>query len=107
MKKRETRIAYMDLTDFVWELGEAKGGNDIYASVKDLLENKPCANECGYVKVKVLLEKVLKRDSHNFEDGEWTHEEKRRHYKDKIQKAKDRLTLYTNHLAKLDEDING
>ena len=56
----KSRQGYMDATDFFHELGEALGGNIIYSSIEDLLENKPCAKECGVVKVGVeFLETIL------------------------------------------------
>ena len=49
----EIRYGYMDHTDFYWEVGEARGGNTIYSSIKDLLKNQPCAKECGIVRVRI------------------------------------------------------
>ena len=53
------RYGYMDGVDFSWELGEACGGNKVYASVSDLLENQECAEECGIVRVKITKDKVV------------------------------------------------
>jgi len=44
---------YMCAVDFSFELGEAKGGTKLYASIKDLKENHSCWEECGITKVKV------------------------------------------------------
>lgn len=51
---------YMDLVDFYYELGAAKGGNTIHASIKDLKERHSCVDECGIVKVKVELVEIIK-----------------------------------------------
>jgi hypothetical protein len=55
---------FMDKIDFDYELGKAKGGNVVYASVNDLAEHEPCClKECGIVKVEVrLVEVVLATD---------------------------------------------
>jgi hypothetical protein len=58
-KNKETRYAYMDKVDFEHELGEAVGGNTLYSSVKDLLNNQKCITECGVVKVKITIEEVI------------------------------------------------
>ena len=36
--QKDSRIGYMCKVDFMWELGEAMGGNKIYASIEDLKE---------------------------------------------------------------------
>ena len=53
------RYAYMDKVDFDHEVGCALGGNKVYPSLKDLLENEKCVHECGIVKVKIVLEEVI------------------------------------------------
>lgn len=53
------RVGYMCKTDFTWEVGEAIGGNTIYPSIEDLKENRKCWEECGIVKVKILIEEVV------------------------------------------------
>lgn len=59
---------YMCLTDFEWELGNAKGGNKIYASEKDLRENCRCIPECGVAKVKVIgVETLQEPDFSSYE----------------------------------------
>jgi hypothetical protein len=44
----------MCAVDFDWELGEAKGGNTIYASEKDLRENHDCVDNCGIQEVVTM-----------------------------------------------------
>jgi hypothetical protein len=48
--------------DFDWELGEALGGSRVYKSVKDLKANEPGHDQCGIVKVKVFMEKVVRKE---------------------------------------------
>lgn len=58
----DTKYGYIDLTDFVHELGEAAGGTVIYGSVDDAIRNCPCVKDCGLVKVSVSrLETTLVR----------------------------------------------
>jgi hypothetical protein len=47
------RIGYMCKIDFDHELGNAIGGNRVYASVADLLRHHSPGTECGIVKVEV------------------------------------------------------
>ena len=54
-----SRVGYMCKTDFTWELGAALDGNTVYPSVEDLKKNRKCWEECGIVKVKILLEEVV------------------------------------------------
>lgn len=54
------KIGYMDATDYHHELGEALGGNRIYASEQDLLKHQPCADSCGVVEVEIGLVKDTK-----------------------------------------------
>ena len=52
---------YMDQTDFLHELGEARGGTVVYGSVDEVLEHCACAKECGVVKVSVKFEETVMR----------------------------------------------
>jgi len=45
------RVVYVDGVDWQHEIGEAAGGNRVYAHPKDLLDNQKCAKHCGIVKV--------------------------------------------------------
>lgn len=49
----------MDYTDYLHELESALGGNKIYPSIEDLMENEKCISTCGAVRVKIVLEEVL------------------------------------------------
>lgn len=59
----DTRTGYMCKTDFDWELGNAAGGNRVFASVDDLRENKRCVDGCGIVEVAVTLVRVVQEGS--------------------------------------------
>jgi len=50
---------YMCKIDYDWELGCALGGSKIYPNKEDLIKHHNCAETCGIVKVKVLLEEVV------------------------------------------------
>jgi hypothetical protein len=45
---------WMDAVDFDYELGEARGGNTVYASEENLRENCTCVDECGIQEVVVM-----------------------------------------------------
>lgn len=55
----EIKYGYMCTIDWNWELGEAKGGNTIYPSVKDLKEVHDF--NCGIVKVKIEFEETIEQ----------------------------------------------
>ena len=46
---------YMCKTDFNYELGEALGGTEIYCSIEDIKRCRPCAEQCGIVKVEIKI----------------------------------------------------
>lgn len=50
---QNTRKGFMCKTDFDFELGEAAGGNVVYAAVEDLVNRRGCTNQCGIVEVEV------------------------------------------------------
>lgn len=54
-----TKYGYMCQTDWNWELGEARGGTEIYASVEDCKRSRRCVEQCGIVKVKIDLVEVV------------------------------------------------
>lgn len=56
---------YMCLTDFECELGSALGGNRIFPDLEDLIENKPCVEECGIAKVKVTGIEVIQESDYS------------------------------------------
>lgn len=58
---RRVRV-FMDKTDWDHEVGEAAGGNKVYASVDDLRESEKCVDECGIVEVEITLVRVIHED---------------------------------------------
>ncbi len=70
VKKKKTsyrskpKIGYMDAIDFDHELGEALGGNTIYASKEDCLAHRKCADVCGMVRVKVFFDKQIIKENY-------------------------------------------
>jgi len=52
---------YMCKVDWDHELGSALGGNRIYPSAKNCIEDRGCINECGMVEVEVRLRRVVRR----------------------------------------------
>lgn len=53
------RICYMDKVDFDHEIGNALGGNQLFADIEDLKKHKGCCRQCGIVKVEVVLKEVI------------------------------------------------
>jgi hypothetical protein len=45
---------WMCKVDFDFELGEASGGNKVYASEEDLKRHAACVSECGMAEVVVM-----------------------------------------------------
>lgn len=56
-------LGYMDLISFECEVGAARGGNRVYPSPEDCLENNPCAVECGVVEVKVEAVRIVQEST--------------------------------------------
>lgn len=54
---------YMCGIDWQHELGQALGGNRVYASVEDLKQNRTCWKECGIVEVEVKLSKWIENQN--------------------------------------------
>jgi hypothetical protein len=54
-----SKYGYMCRTDWNWELGEARGGTEVYASVEDCKRSRKCVENCGIVKVKIDLVEVV------------------------------------------------
>ena len=52
-------IAYMDKADWEAEAGYCPNGNEIFYTVEQLLENRPCAEFCGVVEVEITLKRVV------------------------------------------------
>lgn len=49
------KIGYLCKTDYEYELENAAGGVKIYSSVEDLKKNKNCWEDCGIVKVEIIM----------------------------------------------------
>ncbi len=65
--RKRVRVGYMDLTDWDYELGEALGGNKIYPSIEDCIENNKCIDECGIIKVEIrAVEVIQERNESNY-----------------------------------------
>ena len=58
------RYGYMCKVDYDFELGEALGGNVIYPSVANLKHHKACTKECGIVRVRISLDKVIQEEDY-------------------------------------------
>jgi hypothetical protein len=59
------KVGYMDKIDFDNELGCARGGNTVFASIADLRENTAHdIDECGIVKVEVTLLEVVQYEDY-------------------------------------------
>ena len=58
-----TRIGYMDKTDFDYHLEEDSSPSKIYSSIKDLERAVGCVRdgECGIVRVTVTIEEVVRK----------------------------------------------
>lgn len=54
----ETRTGFMCQIAFDCEIGNACS-TEVYSSVKSLLLNHDCANECGIVEVEVTLKRII------------------------------------------------
>ncbi len=55
----DSKICFMDKVDFDYEIGNALGGNQLFASLEDLKKHKGCCHQCGIVEVEVVLKKVV------------------------------------------------
>lgn len=63
-KKKKSITGYMDATDYWHELGEASGGNVVYATQADLLKHQPCAKNCGIVEIETHYAKLVSLPSY-------------------------------------------
>lgn len=55
-----SRRAYMDLTDFEWELGQTT--TKTYASAAAVKRAQPaCTDECGIAEVTITLRRIVRR----------------------------------------------
>ncbi len=63
------KIGFMCKVDYDLELENSPDGNEVYPTVLSLKRNRKCVNECGYVKVKIYLDKVIKKANMKIEEG--------------------------------------
>ena len=64
-------VVYMDKVDFDHELGAALGGNEVFPSIEDLKNNKPCTQQCGIVEVEIKLKKVIRESDFSESIKKW------------------------------------
>ena len=60
-----SKIGYMCMTDFDYELGHASGGNKVYPSLMNIRHNSKCCKLkgcCGIVEVMVSVKRVVKKE---------------------------------------------
>ena len=50
----QVKNGYMCRTDFFDEVGRAPSTGPVYASVAALMKDKPCATECGWVRILLV-----------------------------------------------------
>ena len=55
----KTVEVYMCKVDWDYEIGNAAGGNKVFATAEDIKHNLNCVHECGIVKVKVTFVEVI------------------------------------------------
>jgi len=60
MKKQKPRYGFMCLTDYLWEVGEALGGNTVFPDLKDLKKHRKCVKSCGVARVKIVLDEIVR-----------------------------------------------
>lgn len=103
----KVRYAYMDGVDFDHEVGEAAGGNTVYATPEDLLKYQSCATGCGIYRVRITKEKeilpqeFLSRDSISSDDIDNKTPKYLAWKKRDVRHWKERLGLYERRVALL------
>lgn len=60
---RPVRTGFMCKVDFDHELGNALGGNRVFADEADCEKDRECVDTCGMVEVEVRLKRVVKEDN--------------------------------------------
>ena len=59
-KTKKSKTGYMCATAYTWDLDpDNKHQSEIFGNVKALKEKMTCHEECGIVKVKVVMEEVV------------------------------------------------
>jgi len=59
------KYGYMCAVDYHHELGEALGGNVVFPNVSDLKRKYKCTDECGIVRVRISLDKVILKENYD------------------------------------------
>lgn len=98
------RYGYMDYVDFCHELGEAKGGNRVFASVKDLKENQNCVEECGIVKVSVEQVEVVQPSNYSLEGDEYSVETHIKHLLEELVRLEEAQVRIKNYIKSLESE---
>lgn len=57
-------LAYMCKTDWNFELGKGYDGCELYSTIEDLKEYRPCVEECGIVEIEVTLKRVVQESNY-------------------------------------------
>lgn len=108
-EKPYSREVYMDLVDFFHELGDAKGGNTVHPSIRDLRERHPCCRECGIVKVKVEHIETVQDPNYKLDkartarDWEEYKQTTIAHYKEQQKYFQERIDWFQNRIDNFDE----
>lgn len=62
---KDSREAFMCLVDYEHELGFASGAHKVYGAVEDLRDTRPCVEQCGIARVRVVLEEVVQQPDYS------------------------------------------
>lgn len=57
----EGKVGYMCAIDYEYHIEDDWNGTEIFPSVKSLKKQSPCVKSCGILKVKVTVEKTVKK----------------------------------------------
>lgn len=58
-EEKVSQIGYMCRIDFDYHLGYDSDGTKVYPSLHALRVDHPCVDDCGIIKVSVVLEEVI------------------------------------------------
>jgi len=105
---KKFRTGYIDITDFDYELGEARSGNVVYPSLEDILETQSCSHECGVYKVKVSIIEIAHQGAAELQgktmeelEAYQKSEEYLNHITEKLQKAEANAAFWKNKVERL------
>ena len=62
---KDSREAFMCLVDYEHELGFAAGAHKVYGAIEDLRATRPCVEQCGIARVRVVLEEVVQKPDYS------------------------------------------